>query len=326
MQKTSSDEFGFCVCRERERRIRRHLSHITPTTSVAQANFEMSSTSAVARPFVVFLGWLGCQPKNLRRYETLYRGFEICTRIATPAHVIRATLTLPNKTSLSPPRTWPYTYSSLSTVEDLAWDILAEMDDSEAPVFFLHIFSNGGGFVWEALLRILAESHEFPGPVRQRLCSIEQRIAGVIIDSAPSVDFHRLPDALAWVSLSDKLATLRHAEPAWLYHWWWKWGTPPLQQFFQERKQSFVQTWTQNPIAVRLPMLFLYAANDPLCSPTTIRDMIQALQPRAQSICWDDSIHCGHLLRHKDEYQAAVTQFVQRHLERPDHPVLRSKL
>ena len=287
----------------------------------------MASSAAVSRPFVVFLGWLGCQPKNLRRYEALYHGFEIYARIATPAQVIRATLTLPNdKASLNPPRTWPYMYSSLVTVEDLAWDILAEMDDSEAPVFFFHIFSNGGGFVWEALLRILAESNQFPGPVRQRLCSIEQRIAGVVIDSAPSLDFHRLPDALAWVSFRDKVSTLWQAEPSWLYHWWWKWGTPPLQDFFRERMQYYVQTWTQNPVAVRLPILFLYSANDPLCSPDAIHSMIQTLQPNASGVCWDDSIHCGHLLRHPNAYQVAVTQFVQDHLERPDHPILRSKL
>ena len=290
------------------------------------------SAAPVCRPFVVLLGWLGSQPKNLRRYQALYQGFEVYTRIATPAQVIRATLTLPDNKASCPPRTWPYmppsstSASSLATVQDLAWDILAEMDDSAAPVFFLHIFSNGGGFVWEALLSILAESQKFPGPVRQRLESIEQRIAGVIIDSAPSMDFHRLPDAMAWVSFPDKVSTVWQVGPSWLYHWWWKWGTPATHDFLEQRKARFVQTWTQNPVAVRLPTLFLYAQNDPLCSPDAIRDMIQTLQPRARGICWDDSIHCGHLLRHEEEYQNAVQEFVQEHLERPDHPILRSKL
>ena len=291
---------------------------------VPPQKLEMSSTIAASRPFVVLLGWLGCQPKNLRRYEALYHGFEILSEIATPAQVIRATLAQTGLSPIQSPPTWPNDSNNnllqAKTIEDLAWEILAEMDESEAPVFFLHIFSNGGGFVWEALLRILADSHQYPGPVRQRLCSLEQRIAGVIVDSAPSLDFHCLPDALSWLSFQDRMSLLWQTEPSWLYHWWWRWGTPPSEKFLHQRKRAFIQTWTKNPVAVRLPMLFLYSQNDPLSSAEGIRSIVQNL-PNSQAICWQVSIHCGHLVRHPDEYQAAVHRFVKTHLKRPSNPI-----
>lgn len=304
---------------------------------------------STTRPLVVLLGWLGCQPKNLRRYEALYQGFEIVTRVATPAQVVRAVLTQPNQNNnVKAPHTWPYSshqqpYNSNNdnsnnnvpqihsaqqlTVEDLAWDILAEMEESEAPVVFLHIFSNGGGFVWEALLRILAaRDNNYPGPVQQRLAAIEQRLAGVIVDSAPSVDLHRLADALAWVSWRDKLDMLLwQAEPAWLYHWWWKWNSPVVQESLQQRCKLYLQAWTEPAVARRIPMLFLYSQNDPLCSPVAIQNIVQTL-PHAQSVCWQDSIHCGHLLRHAADYQTAVQDFVQTNLTKPDNSHLRSKL
>lgn len=291
----------------------------------------MASPLAPNRPFVVLLGWLGCQPKHLRRYEALYKGFEIYSRIASPAQVIRATLTQPTNETLHAPLTWPNippvssnAFFTSPTIEDFAWDILAEMEASEAPVFFLHIFSNGGGFVWEALARILANSHKFPGPVCKRLLSIENRIAGVIVDSAPSLDFSRLPQAVAWVSWRDQLATLLRADPAWFYRWWWNWNSPATKAWMKQRSDTYWHVWTENPVTVRLPMLFLYSENDTLCSPQAIGQIIQTL-PNARGICWKESIHCGHLLRHQDEYEDAVQHFIQTHLEKPDM-VRRSKL
>ena len=55
----------------------------------------------------------------------------------------------------------------------LADEFLADMDDSEAPVFFFHIFSNGGGFVWEAVLRILAES-ELAAPPAVSVAALDE--------------------------------------------------------------------------------------------------------------------------------------------------------
>lgn len=287
----------------------------------------MTSPSSVCRPFVVMLGWLGCQPKNLRRYESLYNGFEVLSRIATPTQVVRAILTQPSTTPPQSSRTWPYEHTSSSipglagqvkTIDDLAWEILAEMDASDAPVFFLHLFSNGGGLVWEALARIFAASHTFPGPVCQRIRSIEVRIAGIIVDSAPSLDLNRLADALAWVPLRDRLQMLLQAHPSWFYLWW-KWNTPTARNFLNQRRATYLETWTSNPVTVRVPLLFLYCTNDPLAESGAIGEIVKQL-PNAKSICWKDSLHCGHLLRHGEEYTGAVNTFVRTHLERPDNP------
>ena len=293
----------------------------------------MASPSSISRPFVVILGWLGSQSKHLRRYESLYHGFEVFSRIATPAQVIRALLTRP-ETLLQSPRTWPYSYTSSSvssdlmprteTVDDLAWEILAKMDESNAPVFFLHLFSNGGGLVWESLARIFAASHAFPGPVRQRLNSIESRIAGIVVDSAPALEMDRLFDALAHVPPSDQLRTLLQAEPSWLYLWW-RWNSPATMDLLNQRRTAYLNIWMENPVTLRIPTLFFYCENDPLAESKSIDRIVKHL-PNAHGICWKDSIHCGHLLRHGDEYTTALNKFVQTHLERPDKFPAHSKL
>lgn len=356
------------------------------TVVMAASSSTATSTrmeAATAQPTVVLLGWMGCQPRYLERYQrALYSHWHVLQRIATPAQVIRATLTLPTANPPRPPRTWPYHMDidteSAESVEDVAWSLLAELDELgeyAAPVIFIHLFSNGGGFVWEAMARILegaSQSNDhtsadnsngkesFPAPIRQRLCSIQRRLAGVVVDSAPSLQFDKLPAALQHVSWREQAQTWwsllplllpysgrnnRHnLLPQWL--WWRSWNTPAVKDILQQRADAYRRVWVppssareeMSPsfasvsTAAAIPMLFLYSANDSLASTDAIRDIVRERQSSnhaTQTVCWQESVHCAHLVRHPREYTNAVQDFIQVQLTRPDGGVprnLRSKL
>lgn len=342
------------------------------------------AAGSTRRPFVVLIGWLGCQPKHIQRYEkTLYQGFEILTRIPTPAQVIAATLRATSRgaagAALQPPRTWPYHYkyhssswssssssssslndddtksqqvdcqrqaldsTTINTAEALAWEILAQMDASDAPVFMIHVFSNGGSFVLEAMVNILAAAAEdscgdsrhgteaesrhdaasFSKPVQRRLQSIQARLAGIVVDSAPSLHLHRLPEALRRIPVSELVRTLL-GYPSWWYTFW-NWTTPAVQQQLQERSKAYANMWSTVLPRQGVPLLFLYSRNDPLAQAVVI-DKIVAANPLAVGICWKESLHCAHLLQHAAEYQEGVNRFVQNCLERPCHHTGPSRL
>jgi hypothetical protein len=143
------------------------------------------------RPIVVLAGWLGCQPKHLRRYEELYRNQLGCSSIIlsriAPAYTIiqaivdeyRPIVHIPCSSSSSddnnPRIDWPLYYHlpppNQRTVQDVAWDLLRDVhltlqqqkyngpDDDAGDHHFsgivFHNFSNGGCFVWERVSEIL---------------------------------------------------------------------------------------------------------------------------------------------------------------------------
>lgn len=298
----------------------RTVRTITERSKRTMATAVRRASDAVTGPTVVLIGWLGCQQKNLRRYEALYSGCRVISRIPKPAQVVQTILErrppAVHRELISPP-TWPYPASrsltTFPTMTDIAWDTLADMDATESPAFVVHVFSNGGGLCWEAMAGILEVAHTFPGPVRQRLHSIEERLVAIVVDSAPSPDLYRLPDAMRWVPLQDQLALV--SQPSLAYQWWCQWKTPAIQNMVKERVAIYWKFWTTSPLSIRLPHLFLYSADDPLANAPKINELATRLG--AEQHCWDRSGHVAHLFHHPVEYKAIVDKFVRTNLERP---------
>jgi hypothetical protein len=147
------------------------------------------------RPLVVLAGWLGCQPKSLRRYRQLYQPqqkeasagqgiivedrFDVLLCIAPPSAVVQYVFTSSTTTVRSepciPPNRWPahqqkqqqeqqqevlednehHNVLSAPNMEALAWQVLAHIDQSNCSACIFHVFSNGGCFVWERVRAIL---------------------------------------------------------------------------------------------------------------------------------------------------------------------------
>ena len=107
---------------------------------------------------VLLLGWLGCQRRNLRRYEAFYRslGLDVVLHVASPSFVVRAALGLPNPLELK------------------------SINELKGSTLTVHAFSNGGAFVYEQLIRL------------------GFHVVSVVLDSAPSLRLDNLPKALEY--------------------------------------------------------------------------------------------------------------------------------
>ena len=61
-------------------------------------------------------------------------------------------------------------------------------------------------------------------------------------------------------------------------------------------------------------MLYLYSTDDPLCDAEKLRELIAAKKKGAgqdvTAVEWKESEHCGHLKRHREEYEAALQRFL----------------
>lgn len=309
------------------------------------------------RPLVVLAGWMGSQPKSLRRYERLYRriGFDVVlTCIATPLAVVQSVLNQPRRDVTPAPDDVPtfgrpnYRRNSvqqetITTVRDLAWDVLNDVhhhgDDCSA--FYFHAFSNGGCFVWEQIRNILllapsSDNRCIASNVEQRtellssetleiLSGLREKLAGVVFDSCPIAELDRLSDALKYCSWTERAAVVRHCGLD--FQLFAKGNDPEIQERVQSRIQSYVTGLRHDPLLI--PQLYLYSRDDPLTPSPFIDELVQHRRDvsgsnRVMSRVWDESLHCSHLLKHSDEYTAAVEAFVK--LVATETKVQRSKL
>jgi hypothetical protein len=215
-------------------------------------------------------------------------------------------------------------------MQDLAWDLLREIHESDPPVFIFHAFSNGGCFLWEETRRILdlcesssagstkdSKKHEeadlLSPHATAALLRIQTRLAGVVFDSCPGADLSRLDQAMEYCSWTEKFDVYRKI--GWDYA---RMKSASMRQNLLEREQGYRQKWRQDPWPT--PQLYLYSRDDVLAPADYLDDLVQHREnllgsDRIFSHCWESSSHCGHLLRHSQDYTQAVENFVEKCLE-----------
>lgn len=259
------------------------------------------------RPLVVLAGWLGCQPHSLRRYEALYEklGFGVVTQIATSKMVVMSVVQEP---SIKYPSEWPRKRQRLETMQDLAWDTVHILDASQSSAILFHAFSNGGCFLWEHVRNILKTRTEIE-EVDSKLQAIQSKLSGVVFDSSP-----------AYYSPGDMSALM-----AVLQHCTWRerigayaklvlhMSTLGLSEQGQ-RATNYFESMRNDPLDI--PQLYLFSKDDPLSQHDPIEELArhrQHLFGRERILLqqWESSPHCGHLLKHPVEYQAAISTFVE---------------
>lgn len=144
-------------------------------TSLSTSNDNNTKpTKEPTKPLAVLAGWLGCHPKSLRRYQELYEslGWQTIVVIASPIAVIDATIRLYVDDSeennedekecdddVNSPSSSRNQNGELATMEDLAWKVLCDVQQSlsdhpSTDQFTFHVFSNGGCFLWESVCRL----------------------------------------------------------------------------------------------------------------------------------------------------------------------------
>jgi Eukaryotic protein of unknown function (DUF829) len=161
--------------------IARSACHIATNAAVKALSMQAAASTATAttassrhvddkmvpqqqvRPLVVLAGWLGCQPKSLRRYRQLYQqqdlNCDVLLCIAPPSAVVQSVFSSSTVSSSSLDRSlvtapigWPFCYQqqqqqqqqqqslennghppvlSAPSMEALAWHILARIDQKQ---------------------------------------------------------------------------------------------------------------------------------------------------------------------------------------------------
>jgi Eukaryotic protein of unknown function (DUF829) len=263
------------------------------------------------RPVVVLAGWLGCQPKSLRRYEALYQtfGFGVVSRIATPLMVVMAARTNHGTTrrerSSSRRGNWQPATTTTTTMQELGWDVVETLLHSQCSLVIFHGFSNGGCFLWEQIKNILnttPDDHD----TNIILQSLRSKIVGVVFDSSPAYfhpkDHNKLDDALQYCRWQERLQITLH-----------QWMHPVRPQDATTRATTYWEKMRNDPWEIR--QLYLYSTDDALTPYQPLEELIHHRQQlfgthRILAKSWISSPHCTHLMTHQDDYQDAVTSFL----------------
>jgi hypothetical protein len=266
----------------------------------------------VSERLVVIAGWLGSQPKQLRRYEELYEqmGFQTHSRIATPSMIVKTCLDSSSKIHM--PTNWPPSRNSLTSVEDLAWDILARVHETQSKCVIFHVLSNGGCFVWEHIRLILGGIHNDPNSdsVQPILTSIQKSLRGVVFDSCPATDVACIDRALEYCSETEQADVLRELKQDSLSFL----RSDSSQQLLNARSTVYVDRLGSDDWA--LPQLYLYSESDHLATAPGI----DALVDRRRDLLgkrmiwrrrWKNSPHVSHIREHPSDYKNAVDSFVE---------------
>ena len=295
---------------------------------------------------VVIGGWLGCQPRHLKRYETLYNslGFDSKSFVVSPISVVDSTLSplqnriiqIPSSDQWPPPPPpppppnnssnnvsecnigAPSSCGKFDTIEDLAWKVLGDVYNSKAEIFIFHAFSNGGCFLWESLCQILLLSknhHHQKDRISPEITAVLKELSikckGVVFDSCPCwfglKGNSNLFQAIQYCSEEEKQRIISvFGNDERIF-------TKTTDENILNRNLEYFHNLTACPFDI--PQLYLYSKNDDLAKHEYIIKMINNRRSRQKQVVlqrhWDKSIHCAHLREHGDDYEKAVKEFIQ---------------
>jgi hypothetical protein len=303
------------------------------------------------RPLVVLAGWLGGRVSQLKRYEELYQsiGLDTFSMVVSTVAIVDCTLTMQHQqvkekqqpALIIPNHNWqsPHLHetsplpppSNNSTIQDWAWYTLQTIHLRQPPYYFVHVFSNGGCFLWESMCRILEEyschgtntqpPHESPntsplstnqvlqpGPLFSHLA---KTCRGVIFDSCPAW-FGTDPSGL-WTILQQHCSAEDLQQVVDVF------GEARLRRVPAGRNQEYFDYLTHNN-SMSIPQLYLYSMDDPLSHAESIAKLVEERRkqqgrsrrcPIILEHVWDQSMHCAHLRQHPEEYRQVIVEFVQ---------------
>ena len=259
--------------------------------------------SATKKPVVVLAGWLGCQPRYLRRYSEMYHqfGWKAIVRIGNPRSVMAALTEGPCSNITS---------SSQSEMKNLSIDLLQELRTIQPPQIVIHLFSNNGCFLWEWVRHVLFEqqylssSAGIDSAMAMDAEILNQKLIGVIFDSAPAYyDGNTSTIQSAFQYLDSSTEKDRLLEIA-------KTHDPRVV------KERFDAYWNglRND-SINIPQLYLFSERDALSSAQRIEELIAyRIDVLGKKNIWKkkfpDSEHCAHLLKYPLEYQESVKHFL----------------
>ena len=233
-------------------------------------------------------------------------------KIPPPEMVVMAALFSPNSMN----RNTPFTRY---TMDNLANEIAGELRCKACSHFIMHVFSNGGSFLWESIREIMNNSLSASSTV------LNAKLSGIIFDSAPA-DFSGndalIHDAMDFCSLRDRVKLRIFMKVRVLKN-----GNDNEIELRQQRAKAF---WTgMKDCGLPVPHLYIVSKDDKLSPFGPLSDLIRHRETmmgksRIQSCVFERSPHCRHILTYPKEYMESICAFLD-HCFCPDTGVERSK-
>lgn len=187
-------------------------------------------------------------------------------------------------------------------------EIIMDLDLKAHPIF-VHSFSNGGGTVYCWISEIIHSRAEFK----------QIWLAGAIFDSSPGR--RRIASGMRAILAASKQSTfIKFFTVLVFIHLY-------VLQFVKLRVKRILHLaanesslWDdlENDKST-CPQLYLYSRADDIISYLDIEEMTASRKQHGvdvQRICWDDSGHVAHLVKHREPYIKACLDFIDYCVER----------
>lgn len=263
---------------------------------------------------VVVCGWAGSQERHLEKYKSLvetvianvskarrssrlsWKNIGRQTVLDGSPKVVTICGSLPVEYIFSPLE-WPRrTWTRDTILKEMERHVIANDAGGVQTKIILYAFSNGGGFVVEQLYKILLE---------QDTLGLKERIKGLIFDSAPGYD---RGGRMGKRVLQEVMGTT---------HWYSRFGIEivhscqrALARMLSPERQDVY--WSIMRDINWCPILYVYSEDDHLCDPDMLYALIMEKIKRGhkvKQVCWEESQHCGHYVKHTNAYRNAVEDF-----------------
>lgn len=260
--------------------------HNLKVTTVTTASLQLREYPKLPPPndtaketLVIFFSWLGASEKAISKYFELYHslGYDI---LHVPGNVKHFA--------------WPPTSVSLArTVLDYVCTELSHYR-------FLLIHSTSiGSYNYTSCLMEMNRN-----PVKY--WNFNLRLVGNVFDSITYGSYERMRIGVSYGLTKSSFIRVLLQQLFALYFIVTKSTTV---DFYKEGMKTF------NENQAEVPSIFFYCKNDPLCDHSLIDDMVSdwrmRMSPPVLSVCWDSSVHAGHLFKQKDEYLTYHKSFME---------------
>lgn len=261
---------------------------------------EKNGQANPASPLVVLAGWLGCKPSSMKRYAQLYKslGFHVRIEIASPISIVRTSLV-----------------ANEEMIHQHAVDIVNALYTEYyhgCSYIILHVFSNGGCFLYEAIRDLVLQVHN---KGKQKDIDIDaqkffrEKFHGIVFDSAPA--YYRdnqelLQNALKYCTIEDRRAVQRYLD---------KREKSNLSR--EEKIQRANEYWNHMmQDGMKVEKLFVLSKNDALTPFEPLWELIEHQKKlhgnRINTMIFTESDHCRHLLNFEREYSNAIRGFIKK--------------
>lgn len=256
---------------------------------------QSEETNIHNQPLVVLAGWLGSKPQHLKHYAKIYEslGFQALIEIPSPSQIVLAAMQKYDIIKNG---------AIANTIQNLARSMIEAAHDLNPSYIIFHVFSNGGGFLWEAV------RFELFYWKQTLTASVRKRISGIIFDSAPANYSHNgnlILNVLEYCEDQDEKSKIS----TYLLSL-----TDDQRMKSKERSQDY---WHgMRNCSFPIPHLYVYSKDDRLTPYRYLEELVQHRKrlfgkDMTRSLVFDSSPHCQHFRTHQVEYTSAIIGFVK---------------